>query len=181
MSLAKLSLKHMGLQPAQWCHQVKDPQNRPCAHKKNNHLWKGDFWISLYWDPKIFFRCSYSPGLIIQAGTSKLPCQLGGGTDDGNVMSPQERQRSSCSPLSSSDYKNISHWILRAAQYLPVHLWTLQASYSNKSFFSLTLPLAEFLSELRHKGMWCRSSLEPWKWHLTVSLWLQNPSWFLNK
>ena len=39
MSLAKLLLKHTGLHPARWCHQqVKDPQNRPCAHKKQSFM-----------------------------------------------------------------------------------------------------------------------------------------------
>ena len=39
VSLAKLLLTHTGLQPAQWCHhQVKDPQNRPCAHKKQSFM-----------------------------------------------------------------------------------------------------------------------------------------------
>ena len=44
-------------------------------------------------------------------------------------------------------------------------LWTLQASYSNKSL-PITCHLTELLSALRYKGLWYWSSSESQKWHL---------------
>lgn len=60
----------------------------------------------------------------------------GGGTDDENVMSTQELKKDKYHlphPLSSSDYKNVNHWVPGQRQCLLARLWTLQASYSNNS------------------------------------------------
>ena len=48
------------------------------------------------------------PSLTMQEQDNS-PAHPGGGADDGNMTSTQERKGSSPSPLSSSDYKNVTH------------------------------------------------------------------------
>ena len=91
-----------------------------CVHTKNNHLWKGDFskWKTLIVlrPENIFPKWYDSPDWTIQ-GRENSPALAGGGTDEGNMTSTQERQRrSSPSPLSSCDYENATHWVLRAVR-----------------------------------------------------------------
>ena len=104
-------------------------------------------------------------------GQVNIPALPGGGTDDRDMVSTQERQkRSSPPPLSSSDYKSVTHWVSETAQYLPA---TCEPYKCPNESLSSTRPLAEFLSGLKHKGLWCHSSWEPWKRHLTVSPWAE--------
>ena len=91
-----------------------------CVHTKNNHLWKGDFskWKTLIVlrPENIFPKCHDSPGWTIQ-GQENSPALPGGGTDEGNMTSTQKRQRRSSPPLlSSCDYENATHWVLRAVR-----------------------------------------------------------------
>ena len=71
---------------------------------------------SLYWHLKIFFQSVTTVlAWLYREGYVNLPALPGGGTDDGNMMSTQERQRRSAPPISFSNYKNITHWGTRAA------------------------------------------------------------------
>ena len=92
-------------------------------------------------------------------GTRKLPCPTGGGTNDRSVRSIQERQRRSS--LSSFDYKIVPTESL--GQYNTC--LTACEPYKHPSlinhFLSITLPLTEFLSVLRHKEVSYWSSLVP--------------------
>ena len=62
---------------------------------------------------KHFSKILYdNPGLTIQGQVSFLALP-GGGTDDGNMISIQERQRSSLPPCFSFDHKAVAHQVLR--------------------------------------------------------------------
>ena len=84
-------------------------------------------------------------------GTRNLPCPMGGRTNDRSVRSIQERQRRSS--LSSFDYKNVPTESLgQCNTCLPACEPYKRPSLLNH-FLSITLPLTEFFSVLRHKGL----------------------------
>lgn len=138
VTLAKLSNIQDYTLPGGIISKLKTPKTDP-VHTKNNHLWKGDFSkdrVSLCTETQNISQ------VVLQSWSDHI------GRDKQNFLPTRERNWWwKCGVSSRRAFSSCSPSLFSGC----LSMRTLQASYSNKSFLSLTMPLTEFLSELRHK------------------------------